>query len=89
MKMFDVSVKPLRILRIQNAVNSPHAVVSISLEGAAPSTHHCLQPALEPAADGPHGVPGETGEHSLHHLKSSVLVLQGVWLMSISTATVK
>ena len=38
----------------------------MSLEVAAHSIHHCLQPAPEPAAGGPHGIPEETSEHRLH-----------------------
>ena len=61
MKMFSISAKLSGILQIQCAVNyRPHPAVSISLEVSALSIHHCLQPAPEPAADGPHGVPGET-----------------------------
>ena len=59
-KKLNISVNILCILKIQNAVNSSHPLVSVSLEEAALSIHHGLQSLPEPAAGGPHGVPRET-----------------------------
>ena len=60
LKKCNISVKPSCILKIQNAVDSAHHVISISLKVTALSVPHYLQPAPEPGAVSSRGVHGET-----------------------------